>query len=49
VIELNYSDKGEKKFGTGKLTSNKSILFYARERHCSITRQVKGKETNSQV
>lgn len=50
VIDPNYSDKGEKKFETGKLTSKQiDGLLRQRRRLLKITRQGDGKETSYQV
>ncbi|CAN5303943.1 hypothetical protein BH18THE2_BH18THE2_26100 [soil metagenome] len=50
MIDPNYSDKGEKKFETGKLTS-KQIDSLLREGKTTlkITRQGEGKETSYNV
>ena len=47
VINPNYSDKGEKKFETGKLTSKQidSLLLQGKTT-LKITRQGEGKETS---
>jgi hypothetical protein len=47
VIDPNYSDKGEKKFETGKLTSKliDSLLLQGKTT-LKITRQGEGKETS---
>jgi hypothetical protein len=47
VIDPNYSDKGEKKFETGKLTSKQiDSLLRQGKTTLKITRQGEGKETS---
>jgi hypothetical protein len=47
VIKTNYSDKGEKKFETGKLTPKQiDSLLLQRKTTLKITRQGEGKETS---
>jgi hypothetical protein len=50
VINPNYSDKGEKKFDAGKLTSKQidSLLLQGKTT-LKITRQGEGKETSYNV
>ena len=50
VIDPNYSDKGEKKFETGKLTSKQiDSLLRQGKTLLKITRQNEGKETTYNV
>jgi hypothetical protein len=50
VINPNYSDKGEKKFETGKLTSKQiDSLLSQGKTTLKITRQGEGKETSYDV
>lgn len=50
VIDPNHSDKGEKKFETGKLTSTQidSLLLQGRTL-LKVTRQGEGKETTYKI
>ena len=50
VINPNYSDKGEKKFETGKLTSKQiDSLLSQGKTTLKITRQGEGKETTYKI